>query len=40
MISAPSELVKCRAQLLVDGEGRSWGVMRDVLRREGDGRFV
>ena len=35
VISAPSELVKCRAQLLVDGEGRSWSVMRDVLRREG-----
>ena len=35
VVSAPSELVKCRAQLLVDGEGRSWGVMRDVLRREG-----
>ena len=37
VISAPSELIKCRTQLLVDGEGRSWSVMRDVLRREGIG---
>ena len=33
-LSAPSELIKCRAQLQVGG-GSSWGVAQDVWRREG-----
>ena len=34
VLSAPSELIKCRTQLQV-GSGSSWGVARDVFRREG-----
>jgi solute carrier family 25 (mitochondrial carnitine/acylcarnitine transporter), member 20/29 len=35
LVSAPSELVKCRAQLMVGGQGSSWGVAREVWVREG-----
>lgn len=35
LVSAPSELVKCRAQLQVGGQGSSWGVAREVVGREG-----
>lgn len=35
VVSAPSEYVKCRAQLLVDGQGSSFGVFRDTVRKYG-----
>jgi solute carrier family 25 (mitochondrial carnitine/acylcarnitine transporter), member 20/29 len=35
VVSAPSEYVKCRAQLLVDGQGSSYGVFRDTVRTYG-----
>lgn len=37
IVSAPTELVKCRAQLAppAAGDASSWGVARDVFRREG-----
>lgn len=35
VISAPSELVKCRAQLIVDGQGSSYAVFRDVWKHQG-----
>lgn len=38
VVSAPSELVKCRAQVLGEGEGRgtsSWAVAKDIWRRDG-----
>ena len=35
VVSAPCEFVKCRAQLVVDGNGSSYGVFRDTLRRFG-----
>ena len=35
IVSAPSEYVKCRAQLLVDGQGSSYGVFKDTLRSYG-----
>lgn len=35
VISTPSELVKCRAQLVVDGQGSSYGVLKDIWKRYG-----
>ncbi|RMD44667.1 hypothetical protein DV735_g254, partial [Chaetothyriales sp. CBS 134920] len=35
VVSAPTEFVKCRAQLLVDGQQSSYGVLRDALARWG-----
>jgi solute carrier family 25 (mitochondrial carnitine/acylcarnitine transporter), member 20/29 len=35
VVSAPSELVKCRAQLVVDGQGSSYSVFKDIWRRGG-----
>ena len=35
IVSAPSELVKCRTQLCVDGESSSWAVCKQVLKAEG-----
>jgi solute carrier family 25 (mitochondrial carnitine/acylcarnitine transporter), member 20/29 len=36
VVSTPTELVKCRAQLAREGsEASSWRIARDVLRREG-----
>jgi solute carrier family 25 carnitine/acylcarnitine transporter 20/29 len=34
-VSAPSELVKCRVQLGVDGQRSSWQVFRSVVARDG-----
>jgi solute carrier family 25 (mitochondrial carnitine/acylcarnitine transporter), member 20/29 len=35
VVSAPSELIKCRAQLVVDGKGSSYGVFKDILKHNG-----
>ncbi|ETN46217.1 uncharacterized protein HMPREF1541_00401 [Cyphellophora europaea CBS 101466] len=35
LVSAPSELIKCRAQLQVGGQGSSYGVFREVVREGG-----
>jgi len=35
VVSAPSELVKCRAQLVVDGQGSSYGAFKDIWKRGG-----
>ena len=35
LVSAPSEIIKCRAQLAVDGRGSSMLVFNDVLRSKG-----
>ncbi|EXJ73405.1 uncharacterized protein A1O5_03165 [Cladophialophora psammophila CBS 110553] len=35
VVSAPSELIKCRAQLIVDGQGSSYGVFRDIWKQGG-----
>lgn len=35
VISAPSELVKCRAQLMIDGQGSSYAVFKDVWKHQG-----
>ena len=36
VVSAPTELVKCRAQVSTDpNAGGSWSIARDVWRREG-----
>ena len=35
VVSAPSEYVKCRAQLVVDGQGSSYGVLKETIRRYG-----
>lgn len=35
LISAPSELIKCRTQLCVDGHSTSYGTLRSVLRARG-----
>jgi solute carrier family 25 carnitine/acylcarnitine transporter 20/29 len=36
-VSSPTELIKCRAQLGVHGQGRgsSWSITKDVFRRQG-----
>ncbi|KAI9885271.1 MAG: DNA-dependent ATPase protein rad54 [Watsoniomyces obsoletus] len=34
VVSAPTELVKCRAQMS-SGEHSSWSIARDIVRREG-----
>jgi solute carrier family 25 (mitochondrial carnitine/acylcarnitine transporter), member 20/29 len=34
-VSAPSELVKCRAQLVVDGQQSSWTIFKNVLAKDG-----
>lgn len=34
-VSAPSELVKCRAQLAVNGQQSSWTVFKNVLAKDG-----
>ena len=35
VVSAPSELVKCRTQLVVDGQGSSYATFVDVYKRSG-----
>ncbi|KAJ9637971.1 hypothetical protein H2204_004561 [Knufia peltigerae] len=35
VVSAPSELIKCRAQLVVDGEGSSFGVFKEIWKHRG-----
>ena len=35
IISAPSEYVKCKAQLIVDGQGSSYGVVKETMRKYG-----
>ena len=35
VVSAPSELIKCRAQLIVDGQGSSYAVFKDIWRNSG-----
>ncbi|KAJ9611570.1 hypothetical protein H2200_004754 [Cladophialophora chaetospira] len=35
VVSAPSELIKCRAQLIVDGQGSSYGVFKDIWKQGG-----
>ena len=35
VVSAPSELIKCRAQLVVDGSGSSSATFRDIWRQAG-----
>ncbi len=35
IISAPTEYVKCRAQLIVDAQGSSYGVFKETMRRYG-----
>jgi solute carrier family 25 carnitine/acylcarnitine transporter 20/29 len=35
VVSAPSELVKCRAQLVIDGQGSSYHVLKDVWKHGG-----
>lgn len=35
VISAPSELIKCRAQLVVDGQGSSYAVFKNVWKHQG-----
>jgi len=35
VVSAPSELIKCRAQLAVDGHGSSYAVFRDIWKSGG-----
>ena len=35
VVSAPSEYVKCRAQLVVDGQGSSYGVIKETMRKYG-----
>ncbi|KIW11538.1 hypothetical protein PV08_10839 [Exophiala spinifera] len=35
VVSAPSELIKCRAQLVVDGQGSSFGVFKEIWRHRG-----
>ena len=35
LVSAPSEVIKCRAQLAVDGRGSSWMVFNEILRLKG-----
>lgn len=35
IVSAPSELIKCRAQLYVDGHGSSYEVAKDIWRQKG-----
>lgn len=35
VVSAPSELIKCRAQLIVDGQGSSYAVLKDIWKRGG-----
>ncbi|KIX00955.1 uncharacterized protein Z518_10021 [Rhinocladiella mackenziei CBS 650.93] len=35
VVSAPSELIKCRAQLIVDGYGSSYGTFKDIWKRQG-----
>ncbi|EXJ94644.1 hypothetical protein A1O1_03040 [Capronia coronata CBS 617.96] len=35
VVSAPSELIKCRTQLVVDGQGSSYAVFKDIWRRGG-----
>lgn len=35
VVSAPSELIKCRAQLVVDGQGSSYGVFKEIWKHGG-----
>jgi len=35
VVSAPSELIKCRTQLVVDGKGSSYGVFKDIWKHGG-----
>lgn len=35
VVSAPTELVKCRAQVSTDHTTGSWAIARDVWKREG-----
>ena len=35
VVSAPSELIKCRAQLVVDGQGSSYGVFKGIWKHGG-----
>ncbi|KAH0845601.1 solute carrier family 25 protein [Fonsecaea pedrosoi] len=35
VVSAPSELIKCRAQLIVDGQGSSYGVFKEIWKYGG-----
>ncbi|OAP58528.1 hypothetical protein AYL99_07618 [Fonsecaea erecta] len=35
VVSAPSELIKCRAQLIVDGQGSSYGVFKEIWKSGG-----
>ncbi|KAI1608436.1 MC family mitochondrial carrier protein [Exophiala viscosa] len=35
VVSAPSELIKCRAQLVVDGQGSSYAVFKDIWKHGG-----
>jgi solute carrier family 25 carnitine/acylcarnitine transporter 20/29 len=35
VVSAPSELIKCRTQLIVDGQGSSYGVFKEIWARGG-----
>jgi len=35
VVSAPSELIKCRAQLVVDGQNSSYGVLKDIWKHRG-----
>ncbi|EXJ60117.1 hypothetical protein A1O7_04269 [Cladophialophora yegresii CBS 114405] len=35
VVSAPSELIKCRAQLVIDGQGSSYHVWKDVWKHGG-----
>ncbi len=35
VVSAPSELIKCRAQLVVDGQDSSYGVLKDIWKHRG-----
>ncbi|ETI25056.1 hypothetical protein G647_04426 [Cladophialophora carrionii CBS 160.54] len=35
VVSAPSELIKCRAQLVIDGQGSSYHVLKDVWKHGG-----
>lgn len=35
VVSAPSELVKCRTQLVIDGQGSSYQVFKDIWKRGG-----
>lgn len=35
IVSSPTELVKCRAQLSSQGEVSSWTIAKDIYRRQG-----